>query len=137
MSEAVGKIQGSPPAATTIAASIGPFELRIWPGAGRDLTGTISSPVVRMATRGRAKTSRAAWPQAAASATCAARNRCSGAQQFISLARLRALGHDVFAHGNGALRRQLHLSVRGLYMLKHHHGIGARRNRSAGHDLPG
>ena len=60
LSDAVGKIQGSPPAATTIAASMGPFELRIWPGAGVDLTGTISSPVVRMATRGRAKTSRAA-----------------------------------------------------------------------------
>src|ERR1019366_723487 len=44
-SDALGRSHGSPPAATTIAASMGPFELRIWPGAGIDFTGTISSPV--------------------------------------------------------------------------------------------
>ena len=37
LSAAVGNIQGSPPAATTIAASMGPFELRIWPGGGQGL----------------------------------------------------------------------------------------------------
>jgi len=35
LSDAVGRIHGSPPAATTIAASMGPFELRIWPGQAR------------------------------------------------------------------------------------------------------
>ena len=53
---AVGRTHGSPPAAATIAASMGALELRIWPGAGEDRTGTSSSPVARMATRGRTKT---------------------------------------------------------------------------------
>ena len=65
------------------------------------------------------------------------RNRCSGGKQLISLACLCALGHDVFAHGEGALLRQLHMSGGYFHMLQHRHGIGARRNRSAGHDLPG
>ena len=60
LSAAVGRIQGSAPAAVTRAASMGALELRIWPGPGVELTGTSSSPVVRMATRGFRKTSSAA-----------------------------------------------------------------------------
>ena len=69
-SPAVGSIQGWPPAAATMAASMGPLELRICPGAGSASTATISSPVVRMATRGLRKASSSAQPQAAASAIC-------------------------------------------------------------------
>ena len=53
VSAAVGRTMGSPPALAKSAASMGAFELRILPGPGVARTGTSSSPVVRMATRGR------------------------------------------------------------------------------------
>src|ERR1700690_2307793 len=68
---AFGKIQGEPPAAETMTASMARLELRIWLGPGEERMGTSSSPVERMATRGFRKTFNVAQPQEPASAICA------------------------------------------------------------------
>ena len=66
--------------------------------------------------------------------------RGSRGQQFGTLARLRAAGHDVFTLLYGARRQQPDGSrcgpAAGLDVLQHHHGIGAGRDGRAGHDLP-
>ena len=54
VSRAMGRSQGEPSAAETMAASMALEELRIWPGLGLAAMGRSSSPVERMATRGRA-----------------------------------------------------------------------------------
>ena len=117
-----------------------PLELRIWPGPGVAATETSSSPVARMATRGRRKTSTVAWPQAAARAMCCGPIRVP-AGSTSSPARASAPWATMFSPGSrvrGGSRR----TVPGESLLRSTCSIMAtasapRGYGRAGHDLPG
>ena len=119
---------------------MGPLELRICPGPGSVSTGTSSSPVARMATRGRANTSRSTYATGRRQRDLARMQNRAGCQQLIPLVSLRALEDDIFAHLDDAGRQQpdgfRRFSAAVLNMLQHHHRVGAGGNRSPGHDLP-
>ena len=61
----------------------------------------------------------------------------SRGQQLVSLAGLDALGDNVVARLDGSGWEQADLTLSQFDVLQHDDGIGAFRNRSAGHDLPG
>ena len=75
--------------------------------------GTSSSPVERMATRGRRRTGSAPWPMAAASDTSRGSEAAAGGQQRLAFAEVEAAVADVavvdcaLAHGDlGAVARR-------------------------------
>ena len=122
----VGRTQGSPPAAATIAASMGPFELRIWPDRALNRPAQTRRPSSE-------------WPRGAGEKPprpiTASRRQERSAQTHSApagsnsspLLSLRALGHNVFARRHRALgssRTPIRTAGR-LDVLEHDHGIGA------------
>jgi hypothetical protein len=64
-------------------------------------------------------------------------HRGPGSKQFVSLASLCSLGHDILAWRNGAGWEQPDPAPGHLDVLDLHHSVGACGNRGPGHDLPG
>ncbi len=88
--------------------------------------------MARIATRGRRRTERSAWPPAAASATRRASSRCPAAMSTSPCAEIEPGGADVLARRDR--RPDDHVVAIAVGVLLDRDGVGARRDRRAGED---
>ena len=94
-SRAIPSSTGRAPAARIAAASIGPFELRIWPAVGTWSGGTSSLPVDKTATVGDSVTDTSVRPTSASSPISTGRISRPGPQNNIAAAVRRSLPQDI------------------------------------------
>ena len=131
-SGAIGSCTGIPPTPSTRAPSASAFELTIWLGPMGSPGITTSSPVGRMATRGRRWTRSHGRFIAAASPTSRAVKAPSGLEPDRALAEIQAGRADIAAFGRALLDQ--HDIAAPLGILLDHDRVGAVRDGRAGED---
>ena len=123
---------GTPPAASTKAATAKEFEATIWSGPISAPGSTSSSPLAMIATRGLRTQGSAGWFIAAASASSAGPDPGPGGQQHVALGEIEPGAADVAALGRRLARDDARAI--GVRHLLDQHRVGARRHRRAGED---
>ncbi len=113
------------------AARAIPLASWIWPGASGAPGGCSSSPVDRIATRGRRRTASSPTPREASRPRVAAVSSSLGRVTASPGARVVAGATDVGARLGGG---HDHVRLPLLHHLDRRHRVRARRHRSAGHD---